>query len=236
MMLNKTFKPILFNTRMTQEILKGKKTQTRRIINVPSDLQVSLSESRYLGSDPVIGCFDEIPNRYVNFEFPKEIVISVKVPYLKNDNLYVRETWSKKSVVDACTGYVSSTCPEDCVEDDRNICNQKSEYIYRADFLDDPPGLKWKPSIHMPKDAARIFLKVTDVRIERLQDITSEDAKEEGANFDLKGPSFNVGFAEKMSRSPIERFKDIWNSTTNNKLYQWDNNPWVEVIEFERTS
>lgn len=86
----------------------------------------------------------------------------------------------------------------------------------------------------MPKKAARIWLKVTDVRVERLQEITEDGAKEEGANF-KNGK--NVGLKEKMNRTAIERFAEIWNSTIKKSvldIYGWKANPWVWVIEFER--
>lgn len=95
-------------------------------------------------------------------------------------------------------------------------------------------GLHWKPSIHMPKEAARIWMKVTDVRVERLQDITEDGAKAEGANW-KNGK--NVGWEEKMKRTATERFAEIWNSTIKKSdldRYGWDANPWVWVIEFER--
>lgn len=136
-------------------------------------------------------------------------------PYQPGDILYVRETWGK--------GYEEGT------------------YIYKADDkLADLPTFKdstkliYHPSIHMPKEAARIWLKVTDVMVEWLQDITEDGAKEEGANF-KNGK--NVGLEEKMRRTAIERFAEIWNSTikkTDLDRYGWNANPWVWVIEFER--
>ena len=95
-------------------------------------------------------------------------------------------------------------------------------------------GLHWKPSIHMPKEAARIWMKVTDVRVERLQDITEDGAKAEGANW-KNGK--NVGWEEKMKRTAAERFAEIWDSTIKKSdldRYGWEANPWVWVIEFER--
>ena len=91
------------------------------------------------------------------------------------------------------------------------------------------PG-KMLPSIHMPRAAARLFLRLTDVRVERLQNIDDDQAKEEGANF-------QVGIEEKMRRSAIDRFAEIWDCTIKPKdrdLYGWAANPWVWVIEFER--
>lgn len=136
-------------------------------------------------------------------------------PYEPGDILYVRETWGE--------GYAEGT------------------YIYKADDkLAELPTFKktskilYHPSIHMPKEAARIWLKVTDVRVERLQDITDDGAKAEGANWKN---GRNVGWEEKMKRTATERFAEIWDSTIKKSdldRYGWDANPYVWVIEFER--
>lgn len=92
-------------------------------------------------------------------------------------------------------------------------------------------GLRWKPSIHMPKEAARIWLKVTNVRVERLQDVTGESALAEGAD---KYIHTNGTLNEDQT---ITSFIGIWNSTIKKSdlgIYVWDANPWVWVIEFER--
>ena len=129
-------------------------------------------------------------------------------PICSGDILWVRETW--------------------------NECGKG--YKYKADWeKDDIVDIaKWKPSIHMPKVAARIWLKVMDVRVELLWSITEEQAKEEGANWkDGK----NVGWEEKMRRSAVERFAEIWNFTIKKPdlpRYGWEANPWVWVIGFER--
>lgn len=141
-----------------------------------------------------------------------------KVPYQLGDILYVRETWCGLPVNEA--GHMRG----------------HTIYYYKADGELRPKGWRgtWHPSIHMPKEAARIWLKVTDVRVERLQEISEDGAKAEGANF-KNGK--NVGFEEKMNRTAIERFAEIWNSTIKKSdldRYGWDANPWVWVIEFER--
>ncbi len=125
-----------------------------------------------------------------------------KAPYQPGDTLYVRETWKK-----APNGY----------------------YYYedwqRGDIAD---ITKWKPSIHMPKEAARIWLKVTNVRVERLQDIDGKGCVKEGIEEEhLKyvGDEFVKGM-----------FHDLWDSTIKKSdldRYSWDANPWVWVIEFE---
>lgn len=114
-----------------------------------------------------------------------------KLPYQPGDILYVRETWMDYA---GLTMYKA-----DCDK-------YRLESLKLAEF-------SWKPSIHMPKEAARIWLKVTDVRVERLQEISEDGAKAEGANF-KNGK--NVGFEEKMNRTAIERFTEIWNSTIKN--------------------
>lgn len=132
-----------------------------------------------------------------------------RLPYQQGDILYIRETWCKGSWM-----------------------NEKERYYYKAD--DNDFLCTWRPSIHMPKEAARIWLKVTDVRVERLQDITEDGAKTEGANW-KNGQ--NVGWEEKMKRTATERFAEIWDSTIKKSdidRYGWDANPWVWVIEFER--
>lgn len=146
-----------------------------------------------------------------------------KAPYQPGDTLYVRETWKK-----APNGY----------------------YYYedwqRGDIAD---LTKWKPSIHMPKEAARIWLKVTNVRVERLQEITEDQTEEEGFLFtppclhmtgenycDIDGPCTSE--IKYCDMGAGELFgKVLWNSTIKKSdltRYGWDANPWVWVIEFER--
>lgn len=201
--------PILFNDEMVQAILNRKKTCTRRIVKgyIPTDAEFGYTAFTPKDAISCRGTFETDHQEYGEKFF--------KLPYQRGDILYVRETWGK--------GYEEGT------------------YIYKADDkLADLPTFKdstkliYHPSIHMPKEAARIWLKVTDVMVEWLQDITEDGAKEEGANF-KNGK--NVGLEEKMRRTAIERFAEIWNSTikkTDLDRYGWNANPWVWVIEFER--
>lgn len=136
-------------------------------------------------------------------------------PYQPGDILYVRESYSELSF----------------------------GYVYKADGENiDHLGnvIKWHPSIHMPKEAARIWLKVTNVRVERLQEITDEQAKREGIQY-YECPT---GFTWKQETdmhncytTPIGAMQALWNSTIKKSdldRYGWDANPWVWVIEFER--
>ena len=124
-------------------------------------------------------------------------------PYQAGDVLYVRETWCKGS-----------------------LNGGADQYFYKAD--DNDFHCQWRPAIHMPKEAARIFLRVIGVRVERLQDITVNGILQEGIDFDIETPI-----------ASWRNFIDLWESTLkkpNIYKYGWDANPWVWVIEFERIS
>ena len=149
---------------------------------------------------------------YVVAENQNGGVEQIEPPYRPGDILYVRETWTKDGDV----------------------------YRYKAGFYDQ--NRKWHPSIHMPREAARIFLRVTDVRVKRLQDITEEQARAEGVEplmmtADVDKPDSEKRWQEVLPAST--RFPAVWDSTIKPKdraRYGWDANPWVWVIEFERIS
>ena len=151
----------------------------------------------------------------------------IKPPYQQGDILYVRETWERFECWN-CEGDESGNCPK---EPKKSVLDKTYGcYMYRA--TDEINGdAKWHPSIHMPKEAARIFLRVTNVRVERLRDITVEDALAEGMDkyIRLNG--------ELDENSIITSFIGVWNSTIKKSdldRYGWDANPCVWVIEFER--
>ena len=142
---------------------------------------------------------------YINPETGDSCPPTAIAKYQVGDILWVRETWSK---------------------------DENGEYVYRTNYgttEDDsfPPSVfKWKPSIHMPREAARIFLLVTNVRVERLQDITEDEAIKEGAK--AYGPNNCSGTSARIA------FAEIWDKTTTE--HEWRTNPWVWVIEFEKIS
>lgn len=204
-------KPILFNTEMVRAILDGQKTCTRRVVKTRrKDACGFYVTKRPDGSFAGIYEYDEDERMFENQLIP---------PYKPGDILYVRETWHR---------YTKRV-------GEGGKCHLEERYGYKASIknsedADEP----WRPSIHMPKEAARIWLKVTDVRVERLQDITDDGAKAEGANW-KNGK--NVGWEEKMKRTAIERFAEIWNGTIKKSdldRYGWAANPWVWAIQFER--
>lgn len=222
-------KPILFNTEMVKAILDGRKTQTRRVVK-PQPHGVLTKEqalARALdGTDP-----------YGFRPYPLDTEIAAKAPYQPGDVLWVRETWAKISdwaTVDPPVGIPDG-------------------FIYRAEWPDGEDGPKWRPSIHMPREAARIFLRVTDVRVERLQDMTEDDAFAEGykgcpaehTRYLPEGgaePCFNLGICPFQywycQHSDPEGFgRDIWDKTikpADRDRYGWEANPWVWVYTFER--
>ena len=129
-----------------------------------------------------------------------------KSPYHPGDILYVRETWAR---------------------------SMAGTYLYKA--TDTPIILdRWHPSIHMPKEAARLFLRVTDVLVERLQDIASGQIDAEGC----KEWAYSAKTGELLPSGP-SFFRIQWDTTikpANLPIYGWDANPWVWVVEFERVS
>lgn len=213
-------KGILFNTKMVQAILKNRKTATRRPIkNVDIKVykatlfdgtvydRVRLAENEEIIFD---GGFKDL-----NF------VVKDYAPHQVGDILYVRETF--------------------CYDD---FDNGGETIYYKADYgerhlkdLFTDCGMKWKPSIHMPKEASRIFLKVTDVRVERLQDITVEQVKKEGV-LDCGQPiEIQDTYADGVVNWYKALFENLWNSTIKKQdmhKYSWEANPYVFCYEFKR--
>lgn len=170
-------KPILFNAEMVRAILDGRKSCTRRAIKPQPDEKHTYPLGFITDSTEKkeVGCFGFAVNEYGGS------IQYVKPPYryAPGDILYVRETWKKAP----------------------------NGYFYYEDWLrnDIADVTKWKPSIHMPKEAARIWLKVTDVRVERLQDITSEQISREGV--EVEYPHVLNGEEKRYA------FSTLWNST-----------------------
>lgn len=194
--------PILFNTEMVRANLDGRKSCTRRLVK---GFVPDNAIWGYTAFTPkgCISCRGTFADGYGEKFF--------KLPCEPGDILYVRETWSKGL----------------------------ERYIYRADYSDTEKfyrngkeiEMKWKPSIRMPKEAARIWIKVTDVRVERLQEITEIGATKEGCVYDVE---YALGNTAKG------HFIEIWNSIikkskkSDRDRYGWNASPWVWVIEFER--
>lgn len=241
-------KPILFNTEMVRAILDGRKSCTRRINKDANDYVVP--DMDFYDSDKRTYAV----HNYANKEHTDKLSIAERTcPICQGDILYVRETWR----VGACDifnqmiafDYKDGTCGElNYIHDQElfeRLVNQSREDSRKAkcdyngvDFVWEKgkSPCRWHPSIHMPKEAARIWLKVTDVRIERLQDVTEDGAKAEGV-IDNRGFIHSPENEYDRIHTAREHFIKIWNSTIKKSYlnrYGWDANPWVWVIEFER--
>ena len=239
-------KPILFNTEMVRAILDGRKSCTRRICKDANEYTVP--DMDFYNADRRTYAV----HNFADKKHTEQLSIAERTcPICLGDVLYIRETWT-----------------EEC-----------GKYYYRADYDSDyldpcetlsggypascrnHPGcdgcmatstrIHWHPSIHMPKEAARIWLKVTDVRVERLQDIDEDGAWNEGFRFtppcltrvsadghtcDLDGPcTSHIKYCDMTMGELFGR--ELWNSTIKKSdldRYGWDAKPWVWVIEFER--
>lgn len=212
-------KPILFNQEMTLAVMENCKTQTRRVIRFPS--------GRLGGPEPASDQIhlDHFLGEHAFFKIEPFYQVRIKCPYKAGDILYVRETWSTR-ISSECYAQPchSGICPHESCELADEPCFP-DEYIYKATDSLPTYGGKWHPSIHMPKEAARIFLRVTDVRVERLCDITEQDAKAEGAEPAMGGDLYKF------------HFSNIWDSTIKPADLErcgWAANPWVWVYGFER--
>ena len=193
--------PVLFSTEMVKAILKGRKTQTRRVIKPQPYFDNGLYDQGWIWEG--LHHNDET-------DLKKLIVMSGKCPYGQvGDRLWVREAFC-------------------------NLCPDEQGFCYKADREHNPASdlcaAEWKPSIFMPRWASRTTLEITGIRVERLQEITHEDAIAEGAEF---MPAAKLR-KERLTVPQIV-FAGLWDSI-NGKKYPWASNPWVWCIEFKRLS
>lgn len=222
-------KPILFNTEMVRAILEGRKTVTRRVVKPqPCDGHGCVKFKQWFRLDwyTTLARFEDDVSA---------ALCDRKPPYQSGDILWVRETWQFIPCID-CRAYARKGCAETpTTYEDRDSVGEGC-FIYRASDPE-PDRVCWRPSIHMPKEAARLFLRVTGVRAERLQEITQEDVEREGIDW-IKNPLLRYDLTTMQSESK-RRFAPLWDSTikpADLALYGWKTNPWVWVIEFERIS
>lgn len=209
-----TERPILFKGEMVRAILDGRKTQTRRVVKLTADghVQAPSKHLRWYPTDPgaIQAC------RYGQ----------------PGDLLWVRETWGAVWPADEpvplrqCEIEYRADLPPGCTD-------RPGEWP--ADECNGPEVPKWRPSIHMPRWASRITLEVKGVRVERLQDVTEDDAMAEGAMWHDGGTYWHSGWRHDYSNvhaDAYSSFARLWNNI--NGPGAWEANPWVWVISFER--
>lgn len=233
-------RPIIFSAPMVRAILSGAKTQTRRVVK------------RY--SADCIGWFDDGDGLWAQ----RFIDPSSGSPYLKSwrdrcpfgrpgDRLWVREEW-RVGAWDEIAGCVATDYKADgycrrewlrvddedlfirlrqqCIDDARAALGPADRYTWE-------PGrspCRWRPSIHMPRWTSRITLEITDVRVERLQDISEADAVAEGCK-PIRPELVQDGLIVRPGRSAVEEFQLVWEEIHGGG--SWEKNPWVWVIEFK---
>lgn len=203
-------KPIFFNTPMVQAILQNRKTTTRRPVKnlAISDNGDGYFTAKEIHKGEITEHLDE------TFGGPYDFVAGNAVQYAryqKGDILYVRETWQKFG---RCFIFKA---------DEEKLTWWKNLNIG-----------KWHPSIHMPKEAARIFLRVIDVRAQRIRDITEDGAKAEGLISTAKSTPDGLDYT---GLTAYDQFGDLWDSTVKKSdldKYGWAVNPWIWVYEFKR--
>lgn len=222
-------KPILFNTEMVRAILDGRKSCTRRLVKPEPQGYFEVSE------EPL----------YIYDTDGKQGKITP--PYQPGDILYVRETFAWCPCWDCGMDTEQGACTDHIYHSEKK---EYGCYMYRASCEDNeyPSADTWHPSIHMPKEAAQIWLKVKNVRVEQLQEMKPVDVIKEGAypdcwdclnTYEESGSQCCYGTEEQCSQCDgvMMEWEKLWNSTikkTDIDRYGWDANPWVWVIEFER--
>ena len=240
--------PIIFKGEMVKAILDGRKTQTRRIVkNMPKEADIITCSTLDLDENGHLWCFfgsSDLPADPGGYE----TIAEAKYPYGQvGDVLWVRETWTH-------TGTDVWTVADAMLATDGKV-------LYRATDAEPCVGC-WFPSIHMPKWACRLRLEVTDIRVERVQDISEEDAIAEGlafadgnhkrglmwtgrgyhgAGFDKdKAPTYHVPDEQGRCRCNVAgktpaqcAFRELWDSINSKRGFGWDQNNWVWVIRFK---
>ena len=237
-------RPILFSAPMVRAILEGKKTQTRRIAKVPPAKPIVLPLRHPPKHDAPY--FDSYCSEKKTPENTRGMsdrwcwwtaddrpdpLTEIRCPYgIPGDRLWVRETWGLRNCESDPTDWERASvvgCSEDEIREQYHL-------DYRADWGPMQEGCFWRPAIHMPRWASRISLDVTDVRVERLHDISEEDAKAEGVEAwmdSLKGGEHYEPDA-RLGAYPVTAFSRLWKVVNGRE--SWDANPWVWVVEFTR--
>ena len=235
--LLKNAKPILFKQEMVQAILEGRKTVTRRVLKKQPIYE---KNSAYMGGG--VYRFEhygfDLSKDWTNINLAKSE--GKNIPFEVGDILWVRETWNicNMNYEDNAITFIYKADKSEEESAIRTIVTDKSFEKYERSMAEN--NSEWRPSIHMPRSAARIFLKIKDIRVERLQDITEEQCLKEGCK--AKVISSYMGqlpFSNEENFQLANRlaFQNIWDSAIKKQdldKYSWNANPWVWVIEFER--
>ncbi|EFO32601.1 PmgT [Roseibium sp. TrichSKD4] len=227
---------IRFSGPMVRALLDGRKTQTRRVLTIPRDYSHAVVSRR--GSDGP---------RYVQLTPSSDYVSARQAPRTcaTGDLLWVREAWrtpesldhlSPKQIEARCKelGYHGPWCPRVTEAD-----NHAHQWLGGDGFREGEPVGRFRASMHMPRWASRITLNVTDVRVQRLQEISEADAKAEGIRpLPMQSETdssawWESDYGENQARTPVASFRKLWNSLNDKRDNGWDTNPLVIAVSFE---
>lgn len=215
--------PILFSTPMVEAIISDRKTETRRTRGLDEINENPDDWKQYIG-DYFTDKKGKINQKFFNGKYSTHAIC----PYGKpGDLLWVRETFKTKYI-------------KGCLVEFKLNYPKNHPWLYFANEKDVKGYGKWKPSINMPKSAARIWLRVTEIKVERLQDITEESAIAEGVMKRKKAVYKNQEYWNYLNKNwqqgvtPFFSFKTLWQSINGED--SWNANPWVWVVKFEVVS
>jgi hypothetical protein len=201
-----TERPILFSGEMVKAILSGAKSQTRRVIKPQPHQRESgywwFAKNCFASNTTLLG---EVMEGFCPYGQP-------------GDRLWVRETWGYSAKLPA-----SSHSSSDSI-------TWVTRPGWRGYKADNPDGnWCWKPSIHMPRWASRLTLRIRSVRVERVQDISEADAMAEGVNMEAV-----FEYEGQAGETARRRFRALWDSINGRRGFPWESNPFVWIIEFDR--
>jgi len=208
-------RPIIFSAPMVRAILDGRKTQTRRVAKIiridshPQDARVKIATMAGRGEQFWMNCQPDHPHH-----------IARACPHgVPGDRLWVREAWH----TDEPDLEYARAKHEDVMS--------SSPIFYAADKANENSGCRWRSPIHMPRWASRLTLEIVSVRVERVQEISEEDARAEGVRVWEEWQSRDLPAVLNM-HDPRDAYAQLWESI--NGPGSWAANPWVWVIEFRR--
>lgn len=222
-------KPILFSAPMVNAILAGTKTQTRRIVGKKL---LALGETGIIGYERQLAAPTNIMGYPAGTPFWRwvergSMSVGFKSPYgMAGDRLWVRETWRTEERVSSAIDGIRFAADDTFVPIENT---RAAADLWVIDHDNGRHGKNWRPSIFMRPWASRISLEITNVRIERLQDITEEDAVAEGC------PVGGAAGGCTGPCSPLHQYEWLWDHI-NEKRAPWKSNPFVWVVEFKRAA
>ncbi len=207
---------MIFNGEMVRAILDGRKTQTRRIMKPQPE---PCPRGGHWWPSNVFKTMLHVEDEMQNGKGGWGGLVGDACPFGDvGDRIWVRETWADAGASAPDLKLYRANYPEHVPSIYENV----------------PPAkeIRWTPSIHMPRTASRILLEITDVRVERLNSISQEDAQAEGLELTGWRPTYSDPDSGGEVMTPYDNFAELWSSIYGDE--SWQANPWVWVIEFKR--